>query len=251
VTSPSGSAYDPSGVAGLQCVNSGTLATYGATYAVNFPAPGNFKFTCLIHASMFGLVHVVDPSADLPYTQQAYNLQTVGQTVNVTSELTPEGLGANGAHPRVYTVGKVVATGGGWQYGSLFPFVDASGGIITKDEPLHVRVGQTVEFTNIDPVEPHTITFGCPTDDPTCPFVVGPGGFLDTSGPSGTAADGARYAVLTRGSILLTERNATPTPRMKSTPDCLFRRPRTVPPESARCPELREQRCRSRRLALP
>jgi plastocyanin len=199
VTSADDSAYDPSGVAGLKCVNSGALATYGVTYTVNFPAQGNFKFTCLIHASMFGLVHVLDPSADLPYTQLAYDFQTVGQTVDVTSELTPEGLRANGANPRVYTVGKVVATGGGWQYGSLFRFVDASGGIITKDEPLHVRVGQTVEFTNIDPVEPHTITFGCPTDDPTCPIFVGPGGFVDTSGPFGTAADGARYALLNAG----------------------------------------------------
>ena len=56
-----------------------------------------------------------------------------------------------------------------------------------------------LEFTNVDPAEPHTITFGCPTDDSTCPISVGPGGFVDTSGPSGTAGDGARYAVLNAG----------------------------------------------------
>ena len=126
-------------MAGLQCVNGGTLATYGATYTVSFPAQGNFKFTCLIHASMFGLVHVLDPIARLPYTQPAYNLQTIGQIANVTTGLTPLNLPTNGANPRVYTVGKVVATGGGWQYGSLFRFVDTFGEVITKDEPLQVR----------------------------------------------------------------------------------------------------------------
>jgi plastocyanin len=198
-TSPNNAAYDPSGAAGLQCVNSSTLGNYGVTYTINFPAQGNFKFTCLIHASMFGLVHVLDPSADLPYTQLAYNVQTVGQIANVTLDVIPLNLLTNGLNPRVYTVGKVVATGGGWQYGSLFRFVDALGNIITKNAPLHVRVGQTVEFTNVDPAEPHTITFGCPTDDPTCPIASGPGGFVDTSGPLGTAADGARFAVLNAG----------------------------------------------------
>jgi plastocyanin len=199
VTSVSGSAYDPSGVAGLQCVNSGTLSNYGATYTVNFPAQGNFKFTCLIHASMFGLVHVLDPSAALPYTQLAYNAQTVGQIANATLDVVPLYLPTNGANPRVYTVGKIGATGGGWQYGSLFRFVDAFGNVITKSQPLQVKVGQTVEFTNVDPAEPHTITFGCPTDDLTCPSSPGPGGFVDTSGPFGTAEDGSRYAVLNAG----------------------------------------------------
>jgi plastocyanin len=63
VTSASNSAYDPSGAKGLQCVNSGVLPSYGSTYTVSFPAQGNFKFTCLIHSSMNGIVHVLDPSA--------------------------------------------------------------------------------------------------------------------------------------------------------------------------------------------
>src|SRR6516162_5115746 len=195
-TSASGSAYDPSGVAGLQCVNSGTVANYGDTYTVNFPAQGNFKFTCLIHASMFGLVHVLDPTADLPYTQLAYNAQAVGQIANIALDLVPLNLLTNGVNPRVYTVGNIVATGGGWQYGSLFRFVDAFGSTITKNAPLKVRVGQTVEFVNVDPAEPHTITFGCPTDDATCPVGGGAGAFVDTSGPKGTDGDGARFAVL-------------------------------------------------------
>jgi plastocyanin len=198
-TSASGSAYDPSGVAGLQCVNSGTLSTHGATYTVSFPAQGNFKFTCLIHASMFGLVHVLDSTADLPYNQFAYSAQAIGQIANIAAGLVPLNLLTNGLNPRVYTVGKIVATGGGWQYGSLFRFVDAFGQTLTKDEPLKVRVGETVEFVNVDPAEPHTITFGCPTDDPDCPAGGGPGAFVSTNGPKGTAGDGTRFAVMNPG----------------------------------------------------
>ena len=204
-TSLDNSAYDPSGGSGLQCVNSGTLGTYGTTYTVSFPAKGNFKFTCLIHASMNGTVHVLDPSATLPYSQQAYNNQATGQIVNTTWDVVPLGLFVNGGNPRVYTVGKVVATGGGWQYGSMFRFVDAQGNVITKASPLQVHLGQTVEFANIDPAEPHTITFGCPTDDPACPVgqVAGTSGArafvnVNDNGPQplGTAGDGARYVVM-------------------------------------------------------
>jgi plastocyanin len=162
---------------------------------VRFPAQGNFKFTCLIHASMNGTVHVLGAAATLPYSQQAYNLQALTQVASITGDLVPFGLVANGFN-RVFTVGKVVATGGGWQYGSLFRFVDPLGRIITKSNPLVVRLGQTVEFTNIDPAEPHTITFGCPTDDATCPVGGGPGALVDTNGSSGTAGDGGRFAVM-------------------------------------------------------
>ena len=203
--SPNPSAYDPSGTLGLQCVHSGAAASggalqgYGTTYTVRFPAQGNFKFTCLIHSSMNGTVHVLDPSAVLPYTQLAYDAQTVAQIANIAGNLIPPGLFVYGANSRVYTVGKIVSTGGGWQYGSMFRFVDALGNVITKSSPLRVHVGQTVEFANIDPAEPHTITFGCPTDDADCPVGGGPGAFVDTSGLKGTAADGTRYAVLNAG----------------------------------------------------
>ena len=198
-TSANGSAYDPSGTLGLQCVNSGTVADYGTTYTVSFPAQGNFKFTCLIHSSMFGTVHVLAPSSALPYMQSAYNAQVAQQVVNLASDLVPFGLFVNGSNLRVYTVGKILSTGGGWQYGSMFRFVDAQGNIITRNSPLKVHVGQTVEFVNLDPAEPHTITFGCPTDDPTCPTGGGAGAFVDTSGAKGTAEDGARFAVLNAG----------------------------------------------------
>lgn len=200
VVSPNNSAYDPSGAQGLKCVNSGVLPSYGSMFTVSFPAQGNFKFTCLIHASMNGTVHVLDASATLPYSQTAYDKLGEAQVENLTQKVIPDSLSKYGPNPRVFTVGKIVGTGGGWQYGSVFRFVDASGNIITKDEPLLVHKGQTVEFTDIDPAEPHTITFGCPTDDSTCPIFVGSGGFVNVNDngaqPLGTAADGGRFAVM-------------------------------------------------------
>lgn len=44
---------------GSACVNSGTLSS-GQTYTVSFPAPGNFKLVCLVHANMTGTIHVLD-----------------------------------------------------------------------------------------------------------------------------------------------------------------------------------------------
>ena len=45
------------------------------TYSVTFPAAGNFKFVCLVHADMTGVVHVVDPSQALPHDQEFYDRQ--------------------------------------------------------------------------------------------------------------------------------------------------------------------------------
>jgi plastocyanin len=194
-TSPNNSSYDPNGQLGLQCVNSGTIAAYGDTFTVQFPTQGNFKLVCLIHSSMNGTVHVLPAGSALPYGQLAYDLQSIGRVLNVATNLVPSDLILNGVN-HVYTVGKVVSTGGGWQYGSEFRFIDPAGNVITKSHPMVVKKGQTVEFTNLDPVEPHTITFGCPTDDADCPIGGGPGAFVDTNGTKGTAPDGARFAVM-------------------------------------------------------
>ena len=74
------------------------------------------------------------PAADLPYTQLAYNSQTIGQIANVTTGLTPLNLPTNGANPRVYTVGKVVATGNGR--------VNEKGEVLKLD----VKVGDVILF---------------------------------------------------------------------------------------------------------
>src|SRR5215467_11390692 len=74
---------DGSSFTGLSCVSSGVLllpadAGPGATppsYSVVFPVPGNFKFVCLVHADMTGVVHVRSLSDTLPHDQAFYDHQ--------------------------------------------------------------------------------------------------------------------------------------------------------------------------------
>jgi hypothetical protein len=99
----------------------------------------------------------------------------------------------------------------------LFRFVDSFGNIISKTAPLLVHlIDRGIHQRR--PVEPHTVTFGCPTDDPACPVGGGPGAFVDISGVSGTAADGARSAVLNAGFDPRdeTQRDANPKDGIKS-----------------------------------
>jgi len=48
---------------------------------VTFPAPGNFKFVCLVHADMTGVVHVLDASAILRHDQEFYDRQAQRERV--------------------------------------------------------------------------------------------------------------------------------------------------------------------------
>src|SRR5215471_19198165 len=80
---------DGSSFTGSSCVSSGVLllpeaAQPGATppnYSVVFPTPRNFKFVCLVHADMTGVVHVRVPGDPLPFTQDDYDRQAMGEQV--------------------------------------------------------------------------------------------------------------------------------------------------------------------------
>jgi plastocyanin len=146
---------------GAECVSSAIQAG-GATFTVKFPSPGNFKFVCLIHTNMNGTVHVfqnADPtkafySASLPYTQSDYNRQAAQQARDIIEDadrLASEVKNFPRSQHEVLMTGEMVATGGGRQYLSIVRFFP---------ETIYVRKGDTVEFTNVDPTEPHTITSG-------------------------------------------------------------------------------------------
>src|SRR6202521_3747041 len=86
---PDGSSFD-----GSACVTSGILrldqnteSTEGApTYSVQFPASGNFKFVCLVHADMTGVVHVLNLSDPLPHDQEFYDRQAHGERAVLLSD---------------------------------------------------------------------------------------------------------------------------------------------------------------------
>jgi plastocyanin len=73
-------------------------------------------------------------------------------------------------------IGEVVATGGGHQTSSVVRFLDPE---------TVIHVGDTVEWTNHDPVMPHTITFGVVPQD-----------VFDPSSNVTVDADGARHATI-------------------------------------------------------
>ena len=138
---------------GSACVTSAP-SSGGANYTITFSKAGNYKLVCLIHTNMNGTVHVLSGDAKLPYDQDDYYRQAgdeafdlIGDPSNAREEQRDYPRSAN----EVIMTGEVAATGGGRQYLAVVRFFPGT---------IHVKVGQTVEWTNLDPTEPHTITFG-------------------------------------------------------------------------------------------
>ena len=175
---PSGSNYD-----GTACVNSGEVVK-GGTYSVTFPTAGNFKLVCLAHRDMTGVVHVLGLEQILPHEQGFYDAQAADQARDLVSDDDGRrGEEERAEHSRhfsgnaVITTGELVATGGGKQYLAIMRFLP---------ETIRVHVGDTVEWTNIDPTLQHTVTFG--TEPPTNATLLGLNAAPDP--------DGARHGTL-------------------------------------------------------
>jgi len=165
---PDGSSFD-----GTACLTTGVLllpedsgpTASAPTYTVSFPAAGNFKFVCLIHADMTGVVHVVDASGPLPHYQDFYDREAQSEQVLLLADASRlEGRGIPGNQDRGQSndvaagIGEIVTTtGGGSQTASLMRFLR---------DTLVVQVGDTVEWTSLDPSINHTVTFGVEPADP-------------------------------------------------------------------------------------
>ncbi|HET8826707.1 MAG TPA: plastocyanin/azurin family copper-binding protein [Terriglobales bacterium] len=162
---------------GSTCVSTTPMVS-GQTFTVTFTSLGNFKFACLVHPDMTGVVHVLDGSIPLPHDQTFYDKQAVSQANELLADLAQlqghhHAASANGV---VVGAGKTLATAGGHNTISLMRFVQPE---------LVVHAGTTVEWTNDDPSMPHTITFGTEPLDPFPP-----------SGNVRVDADGALHATI-------------------------------------------------------
>jgi plastocyanin len=175
-TTPDGSIFD-----GSTCVTSPELVN-GQTYTVHFPTVGNFKLVCLVHPSMTGTVHVLPLAENLPFDQAFYDREASREQAELLSDgARLEGLGTATAQRTseddvTAGIGEIVATGGGAQIVSVVRFLPGT---------TVVRVGDTVEWTNLDPETPHTVTFGAEPANPVPP-----------SAGVGKDSDGAEHAVL-------------------------------------------------------
>ena len=169
-TTPDGSSFD-----GSTCLTSPELAD-GRTYTVMFPAAGNFKLVCLVHNNMTGAVHVLGPHDTLPHDQAFYDDQAQNQETELlsdgaalqlrataTAEQSSEDANSNtNSNGTAVTagIGEIVSTGEGSDTVSVMRF---------QQNTIVVHVKDTVEWTNLDPVTAHTVTFGFPNSDPAPP----------------------------------------------------------------------------------
>jgi len=159
-TTPDRSIFNGSG-----CVNSGPFAEDG-DYTVTFPQSGNYKFVCLIHRDMTGVVHVLDAVQKLPHDQRFYDAEARSEARDLINGATQQPGPQGGAATNQVTTdpGKLIATAGGKSYLAVMRFLP---------ERIHVHVGDTVEWTNVSPSEPHTITFVGSQPEPPPTVLIG------------------------------------------------------------------------------
>jgi plastocyanin len=199
---PDGSNYD-----GSACVTSDVqmLAEDSApgdeppTYSVTFPSTGNFKFVCLIHADMTGVVHVVAPSATLPHGQNFYDREMQRNGERLLADASSLGKERNSRSVEsagnvvAVGIGEVETSGAGSQTASLMRFLRRT---------IVVHVGDTVVWTSLDPSINHTVTFGAEPADPR-----------PTSANVSASSDGAREATIASTSDNVNSGFLSPTPQ--------------------------------------
>ena len=143
---------------GSACVSTLTGLSGGATFTVTFPKEGNYKLVCLIHTDMNGTVHVLPAPSPLVHSQRAIDDQAHDELRALLSDDNSRrdddrGWGDRRHDGNTVTagIGEIVATGGGLQYRSVLRFLPGT---------IRIHAGDSVLWTNLDPTEPHTITFG-------------------------------------------------------------------------------------------
>ena len=171
-----GFSASPASFDGSTCISTPPLGK-GQTFNVTFPAAGNFKLVCLFHENMTATVHVLDPSQTLPHNQAFYDRQARTERIALIADRDDMDSMDHGSASVITGGGEVIATAGGSDTLSVMRF---------KHAEITIHAGETVEWTNLDPITPHTITFGIEPANPIPPS------------PNVTAdADGALHATLT------------------------------------------------------
>jgi plastocyanin len=175
---------------GGTCVNSGPIcddtlqalqppaasdACAAKSFVVTFPTAGNYKLVCLIHSDMTGVVHVLASGAPYPHTPDFYSDEARDQArdlINDSDNPREERNDYPRAAHEVIMTGELTATAGGKQYLAIMRYFP---------QEITVSVGDTVEWTNQGPDEPHTVTFlpkGANEPPPAGPGST-PGGIAD------------------------------------------------------------------------
>jgi plastocyanin len=180
---------------GSTCVTTPPTVKGQPNFTVSFPAPGNYKLQCLVHNTMNGTVHVLDASVALPHDQAFYDAEVAGETRDLLTDndhATSSDMNSMAMSHSMDSIsirilaqsqrrsrdsqkipassdirptaaaritagrGEITSTPGGLQTNSLVRFVKGK---------IEIHAGDTVEWSNSDPQEPHTITFGSEPED--------------------------------------------------------------------------------------
>jgi plastocyanin len=166
-------------------VSTATGLSGGATFTVTFPTAGNYKLVCLVHTDMNGSVHVLvnnELNEAAIHSQRFYDDQAENEAQALLSDNDHGGEDHRGWDDRsdgenavTAGIGEIVATGGGLQYRAVVRFLP---GII------RIHAGESVLWTNLDPTEPHTVTFGTePAGFVPTLYALPPSLFLPPPGP--------------------------------------------------------------------
>lgn len=167
----------PASFDGSTCVTTPPMVK-AATFTVSFPNAGNFKLVCLVHQDMTATVHVLKLSEALPHHQDFYDDEAEDEAEALLSDRdhSADDEGHFAANQVAAGRGEVGANGGGLQTLSVVRF---------RHGKTVIHAGQTVEWTNLDPATPHTVTFGA---EPANPIPPSANVSMDT--------DGARHGVI-------------------------------------------------------
>ncbi len=141
---------------GTACVSTLAGLNGGAQFTVKFPKAGNYRLVCLIHTDMNGTVHVLAnnaANAALLHSQHFYDQTAADEASDILKDRDSqkEETIEAGSNAVLAGTGEIVATGGGTQYRAVVRFLNGT---------IRIHKGESVEWTNVDPTEPHTVTFG-------------------------------------------------------------------------------------------
>jgi plastocyanin len=145
---------------GSACVSTLSGMSGGSKFTVKFTKAGNYRLVCLIHTDMNGTVHVLASNAKnaaLLHGQQFYDQVAADEAQDILKDRDHQKEEVNDS-PRnavLAGTGEIVGTGGGTQYRAVVRFLDGT---------IRIHKGDSVEWTNVDPTEPHTVTFGTEPD---------------------------------------------------------------------------------------
>ena len=126
------------------------------TYSLTFDVTGTFTYICLLHPSMIGIVHVLPVGAALPFTQNQYNQQIQQKSKTLLNDGRRLEKLARQQASRTHVIAGI-----GDSLVTIMRFYP---------EKFALHVGEQVLFTNLDTMEPHTVTFGPPQTNIYTPY---------------------------------------------------------------------------------